>query len=72
MEFIRILRKGMSGEDVLFFKQRLLSLGFYVDHITPPNTNAVSGNARGSAKTRIVAPRRICMRTRFKPLSCRS
>jgi cell wall-associated NlpC family hydrolase len=34
MEFTRNLRKGMSGEDVLFCKQKLLELGFYGDHIT--------------------------------------
>jgi len=34
MEFTRNLRKGTSGEDVLFCKQRLLELGFYGDHIT--------------------------------------
>jgi len=34
MEFSRNLKKGTSGEDVLFCKQRLLELGFYGDHIT--------------------------------------
>ena len=34
MDFTHILRKGMSGEDVLFFKQKLLELGYYADHIT--------------------------------------
>ena len=34
MEFARALKKGTSGEDVLFCKQRLLELGFYGDHIT--------------------------------------
>ena len=34
MEFTRNLKKGMSGEDVLFCKQELLELGFYGDHIT--------------------------------------
>ena len=34
MEFTRNLKKGTSGEDVLFCKQRLLELGFYGDHIT--------------------------------------
>ena len=34
MEFTRNIRKGTSGEDVLFCKQRLLELGFYGDHIT--------------------------------------
>ena len=34
MEFTRILKKGTSGEDVLFCKQKLLELGFYGDHIT--------------------------------------
>jgi cell wall-associated NlpC family hydrolase len=34
MEFTRTLKRGMSGEDVLFFKQKLLELGFYADHIT--------------------------------------
>ena len=34
MEYTRNLRKGTSGEDVLFCKQRLLELGFYGDHIT--------------------------------------
>ena len=32
--FTRNLRKGTSGEDVLFCKQKLLELGFYGDHIT--------------------------------------
>ena len=27
-------KKGTSGEDVLFCKQKLLELGFYGDHIT--------------------------------------
>ena len=34
MEFKRNLKKGMSGEDVLFCKQKLLELGCYGDHIT--------------------------------------
>ena len=34
MDFKRDLKKGTSGEDVLFCKQRLLELGFYGDHIT--------------------------------------
>lgn len=34
MEFSRNLKKGTSGEDVLFCKQKLLELGFYGDHIT--------------------------------------
>ena len=34
MEFTRNLKKGTSGEDVLFCKQELLELGFYGDHIT--------------------------------------
>ena len=34
MEFTRNLKKGASGEDVLFCKQKLLELGFYGTHIT--------------------------------------
>ena len=34
MEYTRNLRKGASGEDVLFCKQKLLELGCYGDHIT--------------------------------------
>ena len=34
MDFTRNLKKGTSGEDVLFCKQRLLELGFYGEHIT--------------------------------------
>ena len=34
MEFTRNIRKGTSGEDVLFCKQKLLELGYYADHIT--------------------------------------
>ena len=34
MEYTRNLKKGTSGEDVLFCKQKLLALGFYGDHIT--------------------------------------
>ena len=34
MNFTRNLKKGTSGEDVLFCKQRLLELGCYGDHIT--------------------------------------
>ena len=34
MEFTRIIRKGTSGEEVLFCKQKRLELGFYGDHIT--------------------------------------
>ena len=34
MEFSRNLKKGTSGEDVLFCKQKLLELGCYSDHIT--------------------------------------
>ncbi len=34
MEFTRNIRKGTSGEDVLFCKQKLLELRFYADHIT--------------------------------------
>jgi cell wall-associated NlpC family hydrolase len=33
MDFTRNLKKGTSGEDVLFCKQKLLELGFYGDHI---------------------------------------
>lgn len=34
MKYTRILKYGTSGEDVLFFKQKLLALGYYADHIT--------------------------------------
>ena len=34
MEYSRNLKKGTSGEDVLFCKQKLLELGFYGEHIT--------------------------------------
>ncbi len=34
MEYTRNLKKGTSGEDVLFCKQKLFELGFYGDHIT--------------------------------------
>ena len=34
MEYTRSIRKGTSGEDVLFCKQMLLKLGYYADHIT--------------------------------------
>jgi len=34
MDFKRNLKKGTSGEDVLFCKQKLLELGFYGTHIT--------------------------------------
>ena len=34
MEYTRNLKKGTSGEDVLFCKQKLLELGFYGEHIT--------------------------------------
>jgi cell wall-associated NlpC family hydrolase len=34
MEFTRNIRKGTSGEDVFFCKQKLLTLGYYADHIT--------------------------------------
>ena len=34
MEFTHNIRKGTSGEDVLFCKQKLFELGFYGDHIT--------------------------------------
>jgi len=34
MDFKRNLKKGTSGEDVLFCKQKLLELGFYGEHIT--------------------------------------
>ena len=34
MEFTRNLKKGTSGEDVLFCKQKLLEHGFYGAHIT--------------------------------------
>ena len=34
MDFTRNLKKGTSGEDVLFCKQKLLELGFYGGHIT--------------------------------------
>ena len=34
MEYTRNLKKGTSGEDVLFCKQKLLELGFFGDHIT--------------------------------------
>ena len=46
MEFSRILRKGMSGEDVLYFKQRLLSLGFYADHITSVTRKTYGADTR--------------------------
>lgn len=34
MEFTRNMKKGTSGADVLFFKQKLLELGYYADYIT--------------------------------------
>ena len=34
MDFTRNLKRGTSGEDVLFCKQKLLELGYYADHIT--------------------------------------
>ena len=34
MEYTRNLKKGTSGEDVFFCKQKLLELGCYGDHIT--------------------------------------
>jgi len=34
LNFVRNLKKGTSGEDVLFCKQKLLELGLYGDHIT--------------------------------------
>ncbi|HML68272.1 MAG TPA: peptidoglycan-binding protein [Clostridia bacterium] len=34
MEFSRNLKKGASGADVLFCKQKLMELGLYDDHIT--------------------------------------
>ena len=34
MKFTRNLKKGTSGEDVLFCKRKLLELGFYGEHIT--------------------------------------
>ena len=34
MDFTRNLKKGTSGEDVLFCKRKLLELGFYGEHIT--------------------------------------
>ena len=34
MEYTRNLKKGTSGEDVLFCKHKLLELGFYGAHIT--------------------------------------
>ena len=34
MEYTRNLKKGTSGEDVFFCKQKLLELGLYGDHIT--------------------------------------
>lgn len=34
MDFTRNLKKGMSGDDVLACKQKLLELGYYAEHIT--------------------------------------
>lgn len=34
MDWTRNLKKGTSGDDVMEAKQRLLSLGYYADHIT--------------------------------------
>ena len=34
MEFTRTMKRGTSGDDVLAFKQKLLELGFYAEHIT--------------------------------------
>lgn len=34
MVFTRNLKKGTSGEDVVFCKQKLLELGYYAEHIT--------------------------------------
>lgn len=33
MEFTRILKEGMSGEDVFYIKNRLFALGYYEEHI---------------------------------------
>ena len=50
MEFTRILKKGTSGEDVLFCKQKLLELGFYGDHITSINRKTFGADTLEAVK----------------------
>ena len=50
MEFTRALRKGMSGEDVLFFKQKLLELAFYADHITSVSRSTFGADTLDAVK----------------------
>ena len=50
MEFIRNIRKGTSGEDVLFCKQKLLELGYYADHITTVTKRTFGGDTLEAVK----------------------
>ena len=50
MEFTRNLKKGMSGEDVLFCKQKLLELGFYGDHITTVTKKTFGADTQEAVK----------------------
>jgi len=50
VEFTRNLRKGASGEDVLFCKQKLLELGFYADHITTVTKKAFGADTLEAVK----------------------
>ena len=50
MEFTRNLKKGTSGEDVLFCKQKLLELGFYGDHITTVNKKTFGADTLEAVK----------------------
>jgi cell wall-associated NlpC family hydrolase len=50
MEFTRNLKKGTSGEDVLFCKQKLLQLGFYGDHITAVTKKTFSADTLEAVK----------------------
>ena len=50
MKFTRNLKKGTSGEDVLFCKRKLLELGFYGEHITTVTRKAYGADTLEAVK----------------------
>jgi len=50
MEFTRNLKKGTSGEDVLFCKHKLLELGFNGDHITTVTKKTFGADTQETVK----------------------
>lgn len=50
MEYTRILKRGTSGDDVLYCKQRLLELGYYAEHIVTLSKTSFGNDTLAAVK----------------------